>query len=280
MNLHDVTDGSVDPTSHGEAVFGFAVALVIVLDEHHLSALFEGEAELDRQGSSETLGVARCEPRLKLLGCAAEARQASAIYLVDGGVDRAEANHVVVRSEAVARLVEPVEHFLGARPVANGIQDALELVIVLPEDLVELVALQVGIAPDVCVEEPVALVVLGQPAPLGRVARRNRCELVWVAEHHDLSATERPTVLASGGNQHAVHGVEQIGRHHRDFVDHQHLDRTQNLTRALVEVAGHVFGAEQAGRKAEQRVNGLTGNIERCNAGRCTDRKVLLCVLH
>ena len=60
-------------------------------------------------------------------------------------------------------------------------------------------------------------------------AGRHGCELVRIAEHHDLHTPERLGPAAPRLSQRPVDRIHQVGVDHRDLVDHQGVDRVQDL---------------------------------------------------
>ena len=53
-------------------------------------------------------------------------------------------------------------------------------------------------------------------------------QLVQVADHQQLHPAERTLVITVSA-KHVVHGVEQVCPHHTDFVDHEQVERAQEL---------------------------------------------------
>jgi hypothetical protein len=115
------------------------------------------------------------------------------------------------------------------------------------------------------VEEPERPVVVPHVAQLV-AARRHRSELIRIAEHDDLHAAERLGATPARHAQRTVHGIHQIGVDHRDLVDHERLDRVQDLAGRIGLLL--VGRADEPDRQPEERVDRLPVDVERGDTGR------------
>ncbi len=258
VDLRDRTDAAVDPPLVG-----------VVAQEHHLRTHLQLEGFVCRVRPAAEL-AADLSP-----GGERSARQFRELGRVDSRdrhVGCRQSNRAVGGSGPRARVIQPLCD-LGCDPaMPHSVQHVLELVLVLPMDGRELVDQQVGVVPDLRIEEPHRAVLILEVCPLIGIPR-HRGELVGVAEQHDLRPAKRFTRSLAGQAQAAVDGIQQVGIDHRHFVDHDGVDRRQQLAKfsALLDL---VVG-DDANRQAEQRVDGLAPDIERRHARRCTDDYLL-----
>ncbi len=184
-----------------------------------------------------------------------------------------------IRRRPRAGVVEDLRDVGGDPAIAHGVEHRLERGIGLPVDVDELTDVQVcavradvddavagGLAyPHLCVEEPERAVVVADVAQLV-ASRRHGGELVRVAEHHDLHAAERLGPSPTGLTQRSVDGIHEVGVHHRYLVDDEGVDRVEDLAGGvgLIDLALR----DEADRQPEQRMDRLTLDVQRRNAGR------------
>ena len=103
------------------------------------------------------------------------------------------------------------------------------------------------------------------------VVLRHRSKLTQVAYHNHLNAAKRKVVLAETA-QHAVYGIEKVGTHHRDLVDDERVDRTDDVYllfgKAELLLLEIIVGYERRKRQLEERVDGHTFGIDGSDARR------------
>jgi hypothetical protein len=171
-----------------------------------------------------------------------------------------------------ARLVEFRRNLRRDPAVAHGVQHVLELRLVLAMDGRELVDHEVGNAPDLRVEEPHRAVLVGEVGALVRIPRHGS-QLVRIAEQHDLRTAERFTRTLPRLAQAPVDCIHQVGVDHRDLIDHDRVDRAEQLAQ-FVGLLDLVVG-DDPDRQAEQRVDGLATHVQRRHTGRGADDDLL-----
>ena len=118
------------------------------------------------------------------------------------------------------------------------------------------------------------LVVVAQQVPIF-VLDHGR-QLVEVADHQQLDAAKRFKAVAVSA-QHLVNGVEGIGAHHTDFVNHQEVNALDqpDFFAGKMPLSGWVLDATRhirAKGQLKKRVDGHTARIDGGDARRGYDR--------
>ncbi len=235
----------------------------VVADEHYLGAFFEGEG----LGSGEEGGF---DLAFYLGGeGAGRGRQFGefpAVDLVNGMVAGGQGDVVIVARRGKVGLIAAVELFeyvVVHRVESHGIEQVEEALFLLAEDALQLHHLHLeALAEDAGREEVRALVdVLEDVSLLGAGNDGGQLEEVSHKEH--LYAAEGPAIAAVEA-QEAIHGVEDVGPNHGDFIYDEQLE-------VFVQAVGphlpDVFGLDEFWRKPEKRVYGLPPHVEGCHAG-------------
>jgi len=94
-------------------------------------------------------------------------------------------------------------------------------------------------------------------------------ELLEVADHQELDAAERLAAVAVAA-QDAVHGIEQVGAHHADFVDDEQVHAADHgdLVAGEAEVRLFRFAAgERAEGELEEGMQGDAAGVDGGDAG-------------
>ena len=96
-------------------------------------------------------------------------------------------------------------------------------------------------------------------------------KLTQVADHNHLNTAKRKVVLTETA-QHAVYGIKKVGTHHRDLVDDERVDRTDDVyllfREAELLLLEIIVGYERRKRQLEERVDGHTFGIDGSDARR------------
>ena len=245
------------------------LAADVVAQEHHPRAHLEFERLVGRVRAPTELAV-DLGPRGE--HPTGQAGELGGVDARDGAVRGGQGDRAIRRGGSGAHLVEATRDLGGHVSVPHRVEHALELVLVLAMDGRQLVDREVGLVPDLRVEEPHRVVPVGEVGALVALPR-HWGELVRVAEQHHLHPAECLVLALAGLPQRPVDRIEQVGVDHRHLVDHEGVDRVEELLefRALVDV---VVGND-ADRQTEQRVDGLPAHVESGHAGRSADHELL-----
>jgi len=93
----------------------------------------------------------------------------------------------------------------------------------LPVNGVEFVNVHLCFSPYRSIKKPGrAIVVL--VVRLFCLTRHDRGQLIGITKHDQLNPTEGGVFATLGLSKPAVHGVEDIGRHHRNLIDHESIE--------------------------------------------------------
>jgi len=105
--------------------------------------------------------------------------------------------------------------------------------------------------------------------------RNNRCELLQIAYHQELYASERQVVALAILAKHRVNSIEQIATHHTDFVDDQQVDTADDIALEFAELIAFLFAtAKGCSRhvsregKLEKRMDGHSSGVDGCDSRR------------
>ena len=168
------------------------------------------------------------------------------------------------RADRVRSLVEHLEILFRRVPVANAVEDVQEGLFALAVHSLQLEQRNAGafIERWHLKEERAAKLAL---EVFGNVALDDRRQLMQIAEQQQPHAAERFARASAIDAQRLVDRPHEVGAHHRDLVDDDQLQLAHD---AAVAAAPDVIGADEARRKAEERVDGLTAHIYRREPGR------------
>ena len=101
----------------------------------------------------------------------------------------------------------------------------------------------------------------------------DRSELLEIPDHQQLYAAER-FVPVPVSPQDVVHRIQQVGTHHAYFVDDQQVEASDDGYFFLAEIHSLLSSDPEharqvrSERKLEERVNGNSSGIDRCDACR------------
>ena len=261
--------------TYGKSLFGdtdhFAnhavvVTLVgIVLDEHHLRAEFEGKYKV---GGVSQFGKVAFHLGGELIFRLRDFMQTMDIDFVGFPVmgDQADVSLAVVGFKVGhIAAVEGLQH-LGVRTsLTNGIEQCQESLIALTIDLFEFHRDEMRFLQSFAAEEIGGVIVFVQQFPL--LVLHHGSQLLEVADEQKLYTTKRATVAAMA-TQGIVDGVQHVGTHHTDFINHQKVDaanQTELVLRhpiALLRVEGsswHIGGKGKLEERMERDAIGIDG---------------------
>ena len=248
-----------------------SLARVVILDEHHLRTLLQGQCLL---GGIVVLGkVARY---LSTVGKGGRAQ------FVQFPVVDALCQHVVCREPYVAwrgrrrelRYVASVQLLKrgGIGPVgANVIEQGQEALVRLAVGLFQFHGGIVRLAQCPAAEEERRVVVLREHVPL--LWLHHRCQLLQVANHEQLHSAEGQMRLTEAP-QYGIHGIQYVGTYHTYLVDDKQVEAPNQPFLLLAElVAVHILlgtegrvGDIRCKRQLEERVQGHAPCIDGGNA--------------
>ncbi len=168
--------------------------------------------------------------------------------------------------------VELVEDFGGELVVAHFIEQRDECAVALAVDVFEFDGHRFGEGEGAAAEEVGRFVVGAHHFPL--VFFDDGRELVQVADHEQLHASEGQAAVFVAA-QYVVHGVQEVGAHHADFVNDEQIKTLDeaNFFAGKAPLSGGVaavFGQKEAEGQLEQRVQGHAARVDGRHAGgRC-----------
>ena len=181
--------------------------------------------------------------------------------------------------------VEGVEVGLGGACVADAVEQAHELRVVLPVDFAQLDGHELELTEGVGGEEIGGGIVAAED--VAGVGGDDGFELEDVADQEKLFAAEGEAHVAGVDAQDLVDEVDDVGADHRDFVDDDEVEAADEayVVVAVVEaptqaVDGEVgvFGRYGLEGAAEKGVEGLAADVDGGDAGGSEDDEFLACV--
>ena len=121
--------------------------------------------------------------------------------------------------------------------------------------------------------EEIEIVIIGRKQLLVLLLD-NRRKLLQIAYHEQLD-TAKGLMTVAVAAQDVVHGVEQVGAHHADFINDQQIETTQDvdllLTKTIL-ILGFSsemrFGHKRCERQLKERMDGNTTRIHGCHTRR------------
>ena len=164
--------------------------------------------------------------------------------------------HAVVRGQSnvsilllgaerwVVTTVEQVEVTLRQLIVAQMVEDVQESRILLSVNLLQLQGDIGRLSQRMAAKEIRRVIVWTQQLLIGR--RDNGCQLLQVTNHQKLHTAKR-SVAMTIPSEHRVNGIEQVTAHHTDFIDDEHVERTDDfalLSAEIISVLNHRIGHE------------------------------------
>ena len=241
----------------------------VVAQKHHLRA----HLELERL-------VCRIRPPAELAGDLrfrgeSSTRQSGERFGVDGVhavVARRERDGAGLRRGSGAHVVETLGDLGRHHPVPHRVEHESKLFFPLPMDGAQLVDAQIGVVPHLRVEEPHRPVLVAEVGALVGIPR-NRSQLIRITEQHHLHSAEGLVWLLTSLPQCPVDRVEQVGIDHRHLIDHEGFDRAEKFA-DIRGVTDRMIG-DDPDWQPEQRMNGLTADIERRHARGRADHHLL-----
>jgi hypothetical protein len=173
--------------------------------------------------------------------------------------------------------VEQVQHLVVELVVPNLVQQVNKSLVALAVNMLELDGNWVGLPQCLAPEKIGSIVVLPQHVPL--LLLHHGGQLVEVANHQQLHPAEGLGMVPVAA-QHLVHGVEEVGPHHADFVNHEQVEafdeadflpRKTPLFVLLTRSAGQV----QPERQLEHGVQGHAPGVDGGHPSRGRDDHAL-----
>ena len=241
----------------------------VVLDKHHLRALFQLERLTSGIGQ---FGEGTLDVGLVVEDTRGEFLQFAVVIPVGAVVVRGQADIAILwpRDEvALVTLVESVEHRRVGMAVANGIEQRDERVVLLTEHTAQFDGHIVDLRQCLRTEEERCGVIRSEHLLI--LGGHHGRQLLQVANHEQLHSAEGFAMVAETA-QHRVHGIEQVAAHHRHLVDDKQVERGNDATFLAPEVElaldggiGHI-GRE---RQLEERVDGHATGIDGGHARGC-----------
>ena len=236
----------------------------VVLHRHHPRADRKLDVLRDRQARRRERERA-FDLRLEPHASAAERGEAALVVALRGGAGRGEKQRrdaVAMRPDAAP--VERLERRLDVVARPDGAEHLDEVLLLLAPHPVE------GHGPHRQVGERMG--VEGERAGIAErfqhrpvVGRDHRRKLQEIADHDDLDAAE-PALVGAQLAQPRIHGVDEIGAHHRHLVDDEPLHPA--IDAAEAPGVGEVRRIEHVRLEAEEGMDGLRLGVERGDAGR------------
>ena len=128
-----------------------------------------------------------------------------------------------------ARYIPPVQHpqHCGIHPVLPyPVHQVHEFPILLPVNVFQLDCHVTGCCQSLTMEKERRCVMLFQQRPL--VLFHHGSQLLQITDQQQLHPTER-LVLGAVTTQHIIHRIQQICPYHTDLVNHQQINRLDNI---------------------------------------------------
>ena len=110
----------------------------------------------------------------------------------------------------------------------------------------------------------------------------HRSKLRQVANHQQLHTAKRLTPIAEVA-QHGIHSVQQVAAHHRNLINDNHIERSNNLSFLLAKVKHRVhLSARKIRRqwKLEERMNSNAACIYGSHTSRSKHNSLLATLFH
>ena len=263
-------------------------AFGIVFDKHDLSPLLEDQIEQRGQTSFREIAF---DFTVKSMLLARQTSQPVFVDIVDLVATGCQGNREIILIAIVLRYIAAVqccELFASSRVVAYLVQNLDKAAVLLAVDRLQLDRHQGHL-----VEHPGRKEIgIGIEAAqnIAHVGRHHRLQLIDVAHQQQLLATERQAHVARIDAQYPVDEIDHIGPHHRNFIDDNQLDLTQELALLFVvleQVVDATAGQTQVGivgqhgpeRHLEKRMDGAAAHIDGGHSRRSQHNMLLLHML-
>ena len=176
----------------------------------------------------------------------------------------------------VIGLIARVEQVARSRReliIAHLIEDIDKLLIVLAEDMVELDIHGRYLLKHTRLEEIWPLIILPEDIPL--LLPSYWRELKKVANKKHLHSAKRRIAVAVM-TENGINGIEQIGSHHGNLVNHEQLQIAKHLNFLLAHLhllkqraSCFLRREKELGRNLKKRMDSRSTRVDGCYSGRC-----------
>ena len=264
------------------------LARVVVLDEHHLRTLFQGQRLL-----CWVVVLGKVARYLCPIG------KGGRIQFVQFSVVDALCQHIVCGEADVTRrgrrceiryvaLVQLLKRG-GICPVGtNVVEQGKEVLVRLSVCLFQFHGGIVRLAQCPAAEEERRVVVLREHVPL--LGFHHRCQLLQVAYHQQLHSAERQMGLTETP-QYGIYGIQYVGTHHTYLINDKQVEATNQPLLLLAELVsvhillgtegrvGHIGSKRQLEERMQGHATGIDGGNTRWGSQHHTLWRTLLEVL-